>query len=473
MEASPLFRNLHAHETADVMARLQPVSFLRGTRILERGNWHGQLYIVASGLVSVLLQEDHDELAVAHLGPGECFGEMSLITGEPPSATVRAERDSTLWALPQADFLALIGTCPTLLRNINAILALRLSRTNSHILAHHTTSLVELSLLDDATSLLQRSLSVHIADALARRSLKRVLLLEVCGQDEAIGPHFAHHAEQLRPALLDCVRDHSLLARHGASTSTADGQRYTALAALASDAQELAELDTGVLATIIDVASAYDYVLLATTSKTPHALARGVAELSNRSLLIVSHTMLHEASSWLATGNTANPAVFVAHVPAPPTIGAQDDYAASLACEVTRLLPADMPLLTRCWDEGRALSQCDPDAQLTRAVDFVARFIARQTVGIAFGGGGARGFAHLGVLEQLIQHGVPVDYIAACSSGIITPGMYLIGKSFVESEEIFLQIQRNIVRWRIPRTSIFSNAGLKRMLRNLCGELRF
>jgi CRP-like cAMP-binding protein len=332
------------------MARLQPVSFLRGTRILERGNWHGQLYIVASGLVSVLLQEDHDELAVAHLGPGECFGEMSLITGEPPSATVRAEQDSSLWALPQADFLTLIGTCPTLLRNINAILALRLSRTNSHILAHHATSLVELSLLDDATSPLQRSLSVHIADALARRSQKRVLLLEVCGQDEAIGPHFVHHAEQLRPALLDCARDHSLLARHGAPTSTPDGQRYAALAALASDAQQLAELDTGVLATIIDVASAYDYVLLVTTSKTPHALARGVAELSNRSLLIVSHTMLHEASSWLATGNTANPAVFVAHVPATPTIGAQDDYAASLACEVTRLLPADIPLLTHCWD---------------------------------------------------------------------------------------------------------------------------
>jgi NTE family protein len=232
-------------------------------------------------------------------------------------------------------------------------------------------------------------------------------------------------------------------------------------------------MDSGVLATIIDVASAYDYVLLVTTSSTPHALARSVAELSNRSLLIVSHTMLHEALSWLATGKAANPAVFVAYVPARPTIGSQDDYSAQLACQVTRLLPADMPLLAQCWDERKVLQPYAPDAQLTWAVDFVARFIARQTVGIAFGGGGARGFAHLGVLEQLVQHGVPVDYIAACSSGIITPGMYLIGKSFVESEEIFLQIQRNIVRWRIPRTSIFSNAGLKRMLRDLCGELRF
>ncbi len=473
IEASPLFRNLQPRETADVIARLQPVSFLRGTRILERGNWHGQLYIVASGLVSVLLQEDSNELAVAQLGPGECFGEMSLITGEPPSATVRAEQDSSLWALPQADFLALIGTCPTLLRNINAILALRLSRTNQQILVNHATQLVELSLLDDTAQPLQRSLSLHIADALATCSQKRVLLLEVCGQEEARAAHFAQHPEQIRPSLLDCARDHSLIARHRAPTATPEGQCYAALGLLASNAQQLAELDNGIQATIIDVASAYDYVLLVTTSGTPRELARSVAELSNRSLLIVSHTMLHEASSWLTTGKTADPAVFVAHVPGRPTIGAQDDYAAQLACDVTRLLPADMSLLAHCWDEGKTLRQLAPGAELTRAVGFVARFIARQTVGVAFGGGGARGFAHLGVLEQLVQHGVPVDYMAACSSGIITPGMYLIGKSFAESEEIFLQIQRAIVRWRIPRTSIFSNAGLKRMLRELCGELRF
>src|SRR5205814_10286186 len=112
-------------------------------------------------------------------------------------------------------------------------------------------------------------------------------------------------------------------------------------------------------------------------------------------------------------------------------------------------------------------------AELTQAVDVVARHIAHQTVGIAFGGGGARGFAHLGVLERLLQYGIPLDYIAACSSGIIAPGMHLIGKSTVESEEIFLEIQRHIVQWSFPRTSIFSNRGLKRMLREYCVDLRF
>ena len=89
IESSPLFRNLQPGETATILARLQPVSYERGTHILESGVWHGQLYIIASGLVSVLLQEEAKSGArIAQLGPGECFGEMSLITGEPPLSLI-------------------------------------------------------------------------------------------------------------------------------------------------------------------------------------------------------------------------------------------------------------------------------------------------------------------------------------------------------------------------------------------------
>src|SRR6266487_3835959 len=209
IDASALFRNLQPHEAENILAQLQPVKYESGAHILERGVWHGQLYIIASGLVSVLLQEEAGEAArIARLGPGECFGEMSLITGEPPSATVRADEDITLWALPQADFLTLIGTCPTLLQNINSILSLRLARTNRQILSHVAAEKIWLSLVDNPDIPLERSLIVHIADALAMRSHKRVLMLESCGQDQAIGSHFATLTNQLRPALLDCAQDH-------------------------------------------------------------------------------------------------------------------------------------------------------------------------------------------------------------------------------------------------------------------------
>ena len=477
IEASALFRNLQPDEAAKIIARLQPVSYERGTHILECGVWHGQLYIIASGQVSVLLQEDAGASAkVAQLGPGECFGEMSLITGEPPSATVHADQDTTLWALPQADFLTLIGSCPTLLQNINAILSLRLARTNRQILSHHAAERVWLSLLDNPAMPLERSLAYHIADALATRSQKRVLMLELCGQDQAIGSHFATQSEQVRPTLLECAHEHSLYQAHRAPTVKSGGQHYPALAALTATSEQVNTLESSTLVTsLIDLAGLYDYLLLVTTQATPYAVVQAIAEQCTRAMIIVSTS---EIAHFIVPAQRVNTndlasSLFVAHISEPTTIGVQDRYMAQLGRAVTHLLPAAMSLLEQCWEQQAAVSQLAAEAELTKAVDFVARHIAHQSVGIAFGGGGARGFAHLGVLERLLHYGVPLDYIAACSSGIIAPGMHLIGKSFAESEEIFLEIQRHIVQWSLPRTSIFSNKGLKRMLREQCGDLRF
>src|SRR5437764_15183146 len=57
MKAGKLFHSLQPQEIAEITARLQPVNCKRGERVLERGIWQGQLYIIASGQVSVLLQE--------------------------------------------------------------------------------------------------------------------------------------------------------------------------------------------------------------------------------------------------------------------------------------------------------------------------------------------------------------------------------------------------------------------------------
>ena len=474
IETSALFRNLQPEETAHILACLQPVTFESGTRILESGVWHGLLYIIASGTVSIFLQEDTDNGArIAQLGPGECFGEMSLITGEPPSATVCADEDITAWALPEADFLTLIKTCPTLLQNINAILSHRLARTNRKILSHVSAEKIWLNLVHDPEVFVERSLIVHIADALAMRSHKRVLMLEVCGQDQAIGPRFATLANQARPSLLDCSQDHALLQAHRAPTKTTEGQYYPAFAAFAATSEQMSTIDASVITTtLIDLAGRYDYVLLVTTQATPHAIVQTIAEQSTRSMVIVSASSVQNVEVVISPSGPA-PSFFVAHVTERPTIGVQDRYTVDLGHSVTRLLPADTALLEQCWDRQATLQQVAEAAELTKAVDFVARYISHQTVGIAFGGGGARGFAHLGVLERLLLSGVPLDYIAACSSGIIAPGMHLIGKSTAESEEIFLEIQRHIVQWNVPRTSIFSNKGLKRMLREYCGDLRF
>ncbi|HEV2581263.1 MAG TPA: patatin-like phospholipase family protein, partial [Ktedonobacteraceae bacterium] len=309
------------------------------------------------------------------------------------------------------------------------------------------------------------------------RSRKRVLMLELCEPEEAVGPRFATHQGQLRPSLLECAQDHSLLAAHRAPIVAGDHEYFAAFATLSGPAAHAAGASSAtgpdLLTHLADFAALYDYLLLVTTQTTPGALVKAIAEQSSRVIVLIPAGTRAVEQQPIPLKKDQVRTVFVTHIPERPTIGAQDRYTAQLGQRVTRLVAADDALLARCWQQQQTLREMASDSDIARGVDFVARFIARQTVGIAFGGGGARGFAHLGVLESLIAHHVPVDYIAACSSGIITPGMYLLGKSFAESEEIFLQIQKNIVRWRIPRTSIFSNTGLKRMLRDLCGETRF
>ncbi|MDL1876638.1 patatin, partial [Cytophagia bacterium CHB2] len=52
---------------------------------------------------------------------------------------------------------------------------------------------------------------------------------------------------------------------------------------------------------------------------------------------------------------------------------------------------------------------------------------ARVKIGLALSGGGAKGFAHIGVLQVLEEIGMPVDYIAGTSMGSIIGGLYAIG----------------------------------------------
>lgn len=60
----------------------------------------------------------------------------------------------------------------------------------------------------------------------------------------------------------------------------------------------------------------------------------------------------------------------------------------------------------------------------------------RPRIGLALSGGGARGSAHIGVLQALEELGVPVDYIAGTSMGAIIGGLYASGYSAAEIEEI-------------------------------------
>ena len=60
----------------------------------------------------------------------------------------------------------------------------------------------------------------------------------------------------------------------------------------------------------------------------------------------------------------------------------------------------------------------------------------RPKVGLVLGGGGARGAAHIGVLKYIEEIGLPVDYIVGTSMGSIIGGLYALGYSPDELQQL-------------------------------------
>ena len=70
---------------------------------------------------------------------------------------------------------------------------------------------------------------------------------------------------------------------------------------------------------------------------------------------------------------------------------------------------------------------------------------SRPKVGVVLSGGGAKGAAHIGVLKYIEEAGIPIDYIAGTSMGAIIGGLYAIGYSPDEMQDIIKDIDWNRV----------------------------
>jgi len=91
-------------------------------------------------------------------------------------------------------------------------------------------------------------------------------------------------------------------------------------------------------------------------------------------------------------------------------------------------------------------------------------------IGIALGGGGARGIAHIGVLQVLESAHVPIDSIVGTSAGAIIGSMYAAGISLDEIEAILrrMRLQDWMARDRTGM-GMFSTAGFRRLINSTIG----
>ncbi|PYT79468.1 MAG: esterase [Acidobacteria bacterium] len=99
---------------------------------------------------------------------------------------------------------------------------------------------------------------------------------------------------------------------------------------------------------------------------------------------------------------------------------------------------------------------------------------ARSGVGLALGGGFARGFAHLGVLKVLRQHQIKVSHIAGSSVGSILGAAYASGAPLERIIEACRSLRlRHIARWRVSRLGLASNQRLGVLMERVFGSRQF
>jgi len=113
------------------MAQLEVVNLRSGEILFREGDAGEHMYIVVSGALEILMAPDTDnELILNRVPQGEYIGEMSLITGAPRTASVRAHGDVVLLSMSRTQLLDLLQSHPHLASTMVHVLSHRLDNTN-------------------------------------------------------------------------------------------------------------------------------------------------------------------------------------------------------------------------------------------------------------------------------------------------------------------------------------------------------
>ena len=125
LRGEPLFSCLSDDQLDQVVKQARLNIYGRGEPVIEEGSPGNSMFVMLGGAANVFVSKNGSKIQVATLGAGDCFGEMSLLTGEPRSATVRADGDCYVMEIGKPVMAEVLRDAPSCLEKLSELLAQR------------------------------------------------------------------------------------------------------------------------------------------------------------------------------------------------------------------------------------------------------------------------------------------------------------------------------------------------------------
>ena len=121
----PFLQLLGESHVDRLLAHARPLRFGRGEKIIEQGAAGESVFVLLEGEAHVFVHANGVDNLVGTLRTGDCFGEMSLLTGAPRSATVVARSDCEMWEIDKETFAEILHGNESLVQKLGELLAQR------------------------------------------------------------------------------------------------------------------------------------------------------------------------------------------------------------------------------------------------------------------------------------------------------------------------------------------------------------
>jgi len=328
-----------------------------GEWLFHQGDDGGSLCLLVRGRLNVYRQDPgQPDVLLGEVVPGESVGEVGLLSGEKRSAGVRAIRDSLLLKIDRKSFEQLSASQPALIMQLAAHVAGLLQRNLAARGKPAARRLCSIALLPLAMTERSRAFCDGLVGALERFGSILALAKDNLPENGAPSGLSGDDAE-IPDALQFWIHDQETRVRFLVYRCEAGDSAWTRFAMRQSDL-------------VIYIADALDDPE-PTGWETRLRAGKGAA--TGRQALVLlqppSDTPISGTARWLKDRKTD----FHLHV------------------------RADRP------DD----------------IQRIARIVSGNALGLVLGGGGARGYAHLGVYRALLELGIPVDWVGGASIGSI------------------------------------------------------